>query len=270
MDIKEKIKALAVKDRYTFSDLCDIMQVLRSDKGCPWDREQDHKSIRMALLEETYEAAEAVDDGDSELLCEELGDMLFQIVFHAEIERERGVFDMSDVIHGVSAKMVHRHPHVFADVIAENSDKVLSNWEKIKNDEKSRESATSRLKSVPKTLPALMKAQKVGSRAAKVGFDFPDAESAREKIYEELIEIDGAKSDAERIEEAGDLLFAAVNYIRKLGIDSEQALTNATEKFVSRFEMTEAELTKNGGEMQDFTLDEMDSAWKRVKMTKKT
>ena len=268
MDIKEKIRTLAVKERYSFSDLCDIMEVLRSEEGCPWDREQSHESVRMALLEETYEAAEAIDDKNPELLCEELGDMLFQIVFHAEIERERGVFDISDVIDGVSAKMVHRHPHVFSDVVAENSDKVLSNWEKIKNDEKSRDSAASRLKSVPKTLPALMKAEKVGSRAAKVGFDFPDADSAREKIYEELLELEGAENDADRLEEAGDLLFAVVNYLRKLGINSEQALGYATDKFVSRFEKTETELTKNGGKMQDFSLSEMDNAWKRVKMNK--
>ena len=269
MDIKSEIVRLSEKEKYDFYDLCSIVRILRSDLGCPWDREQTHKSVRMALIEETYEAAEAIDNDDPHLMREELGDVMLQILFHAEMERETGRFDIGDVVNDISAKMVKRHPHVFFNEIAENSDKVIENWEKIKNKEKKRESATSRLTAVPKTYPALMRAQSVSSRAAKVKFDFPSAEEAKDKILEELKEIESADGKDMIFEESGDLLFSVVNYLRKMGVNSEEALIHATDKFISRFEKMEKSIEEKGKKVEMCTLKELEKTWNFIKIDKK-
>ena len=233
----ESIKYLATKnEKYSFDDLCLLAKLLRSEGGCPWDREQTHKSIRKDIIEETYEVIEAIDKEDPALMREELGDLLWQVVFHAELEREEGRSDMSDIIHDICSKLVHRHPHVFGTVVADTSDVVLSNWEKIKTEEKQRNTVTSKLESVPPALPALMRAQKIGKRASF--FDFANAEEVLTKLDEETNELKAAISSgnaADIDEEFGDLLFTAVSLARKLGLDAEESLTRASEKFIKRF-----------------------------------
>ena len=269
MTVEEKIRLMAEKKEYTFEDLITIVEILRSDKGCPWDREQDHKSIRKDFIEETYEVIEAIDTENPELLREELGDVLLQVVFHARIEEEQGRFDIDGVANDICVKLVHRHPHVFGDVKAEDSATVLGNWEKIKNNEQHRDTATSRLRSVPSALPALMRAGKVGSRAAKLGLDFASADDAFAKISEELEELSRARDDAEREEELGDLLFSIVNYARKSGMDSEYSLTLAIEKFISRVEAVENYCVENQMDMLSSSPEELDNVWNIVKNNKK-
>ncbi len=264
---KNKFEYIANKNEpYTFDDLCLIVELLRGEGGCPWDMEQTHKSIRRDFIEETYEVIEAIDNGDPALMKEELGDVLLQVVFHARIEEEEGRSDISGVINDICAKLVHRHPHVFGDVVAKTSDVVLANWDKIKTEEKQRNTVTSRLQSVPPALPALMRAQKVGKRASF--FDFPDAESVIEKLEEEKAELEAAiagGSKAEIEEEFGDLLFTAVSLARKLGIDAEEALTCATVKFITRFSTVEEEAISMGKNVTELTQEELDEIWDRIK-----
>ena len=267
MTRSEKISFLNEKKEYNFDDLCMIMELLRSEGGCPWDMEQTHESIRKDLIEETYEVIEAIDTSDPYLLREELGDLLLQVVFHVRIEEEQGTFHMPDVLTEICAKLIHRHPHIFGDVIAETSEKVLSNWDMIKNEEKQRETVTSRLRSVPPSLPALMKAAKVGKRASC--FDFPDAISAFEKIKEESDEIAEILNtdNKERLEEEiGDLLFSVANFARKCGIDGELALYKATKKFVDRFEIIENEAIKNDKNVEKMSQKELDELWEAKKI----
>lgn len=263
-DIK---KALLQKDRYDFDDYLALMRVLRAPDGCPWDREQTHESIRKNLIEETYEVVEAIDTGDRTLLCEELGDVLMQVIFHTQIEEDAGSFTMEDVITGSVQKLIYRHPHVFADTVADTSDKVLENWDALKATEKHRETVTDALRSVPRPLPALMRAEKVGKKAAKVGFDFETPEDAAKKISEELAEVLSA-SDETREEELGDLLFAVVNTARKYGVDPEAALTRATDKFIDRFEKVENGVRADGKQMAELPLAELDRYWDAVKQQK--
>lgn len=254
------------KEKYDFSDLCLLAQLLRADGGCPWDREQTHKSIRKDIIEETYEVIEAIDNDDSELMREELGDLLWQVVFHAELEREAERSDINDIIHDICAKLVHRHPHVFGSVIANTSDVVLSNWEKIKTEEKQRNTVTSKLESVPPALPALMRAQKVGKRAPF--FDFPDSDSVMLKLEEETVELKEAIAggNPEDIdEEFGDLIFTAVSLARKLGLDAEESLTRATEKFIKRFARLESEVINQGKDITVLSMEELDAIWDRIK-----
>lgn len=254
------------KEKYDFNDLCLLAELLRAEGGCPWDREQTHKSIRKDIIEETYEVIEAIDKEDPYLMREELGDLLWQIVFHAQLEREEGRADMSDIIHDICAKLVHRHPHVFGNVVADTSDVVLSNWEKIKTEEKQRNTVTSKLESVPPALPALMRAQKVGKRAPF--FDFPDADSVLVKLEEETRELKEAinSGDKDSIdEEFGDILFTAVSLARKLGLDAEESLTRATEKFITRFSRLENEVIKDGKDVTALSMDELDAVWDRIK-----
>lgn len=254
------------KEKYDFNDLCLLAELLRAEGGCPWDREQTHKSIRKDIIEETYEVIEAIDKEDPCLMREELGDLLWQIVFHAQLEREEGRSDMSDIIHDICAKLVHRHPHVFGNVVADTSDVVLSNWEKIKTEEKQRNTVTSKLESVPPALPALMRAQKVGKRAPF--FDFPDADSVLVKLEEETRELKEAinSGDKDSIdEEFGDILFTAVSLARKLGLDAEESLTRATEKFITRFSRLENEVIKDGKDVTALSMYELDDVWDRIK-----
>lgn len=260
-------KELLSKDRYDFEDLQSVMRVLRAPGGCPWDMEQDHKSIRENLIEETYEVVEAIDTDNKELMREELGDVLMQVVFHAQIEEEVGGFTMEDVTTEVCKKLIYRHPHVFSDTRANTSDEVLVNWDMLKNAEKHRDTVTDSLRSVPKQYPALLRAQKVGKKAAKVGFDFANAEDAAKKIGEETNELLGA-TDETRMEELGDLLFAVVNTARQYGISAEEALARATDKFISRFAEVEDGVIADGRNMSELSLKELDSYWDRAKTKK--
>lgn len=256
------------KDRYNIDDLVEIVKLLRSPGGCPWDIEQTHSSIRMDFIEEVYEAIEAIDNGDPELLREELGDVLLQVVFHAQIEREKGTFDLNDVCDEVCKKMIIRHPHVFGEVEVSDTGEVLKNWEAIKQNTKGQTTFTETLESVAVSLPALIRAQKVGKRAAKSGMDFADAQSALKNIYGELDELstaaDSGKSE-EIAEELGDVLFSCVNAARKLGVNSEECLTAATEKFIRRFAAVEEIVKSRGKNMNDYTTAELDEIWNDIK-----
>ncbi len=255
--------------KYTFEEFVEIVRLLRAPGGCPWDREQTHKSIRNDFLEETYEAADAIDTADDTALCEELGDVLLQVALHSQIASEEESFNISDVIDTVARKMILRHPHVFGEVQVENSDEVLSNWDKIKMAEKSQETATDTLKSVPQAFPALMRAQKVQKRAAKAGFDWSEVEGPLLKVEEETAELKNAVKigNAEEIfEEFGDLLFSAVNVSRFIGVNSEEALSAATNKFISRFAKVEQLAISRGIDMKTASLETLDKLWDEVKV----
>ena len=266
MTVAEKKKYLLEKETYGIDDLITVVEVLRSEEGCPWDREQTHKSIRKDFIEETYEVIEAIDTEDPVLLREELGDVLLQVTFHTEIEKEKGVFTLDDVANDVCVKLIHRHPHVFGDVIAETSDKVLANWEVIKSEEKERHTVTDKLRSIPPMLPALMRAEKVGKKASC--FDFPDADSVMLKVREELAELEEAilKNDKANIEEeAGDLIFSVVSLCRKLSVEPEVALNKSTDKFIKRFADLEAAVIAEGKDITKLEMAELDAIWEKNK-----
>ena len=256
------------KDKYTIDDLVEIIKILRSPGGCPWDMEQTHKSIRGNVIEEAYEVADAVDNDDSAALCEELGDLLMQVVFHAEMASESGEFTLDEVADGVCQKLVLRHPHVFSTVKADTVDQVLNNWDAIKKEEKHQQTYTDTLTSVPRAFPALLRAAKVQKRAAKVGFDWPDATGAWDKLSEEIGELRQAEQsgNADAVaEEMGDLLFSMVNVSRFLGIDGEEALSRATDKFIARFAAMEKLATEKGLQLKEMSLEQMDALWDAIK-----
>ncbi len=256
------------KSKYDFYDFVEIMKILRSPDGCPWDRVQTHESIRANFIEETYEAIEAIDTKNTELLREELGDVMMQVVFHALMEEEVGSFNIDDVCDEVCKKLIIRHPHVFSDTIADTPDEVLKNWDKIKMDTKSQKSQSEVLASVSKALPALMYSQKVQHKAAKVGFDFEKTDDALSKVNEELLELRDAieKNDTENMsEELGDLLFSVVNVARFIKVDSEKALYDATLKFTDRFGKVEMLCKERGINMAEASISELDSLWDEVK-----
>ena len=254
------------KERYGIDDLLKIMEMLRAENGCPWDREQTHKSIRKDFIEEVYEACEAIDAEDSELLREELGDVLLQVVFHARIEEEAGRFTFADSVNDVCEKLIIRHPHVFGDVKVKDSEDVLKNWNDIKQQTKKQETYTETLKSVSIALPALMRAQKVGKRAERAGMDFPDEMSALQSLESEIAEVRAAGSSEEKAEELGDMLFAAVNAVRLAGYDAEELLTRATDKFIGRFEKTEDMIRCEGKDMRSLDIDALNSYWESAKI----
>ena len=256
------------KEHYDINDLLGIMSVLRSDNGCPWDREQSHDSIRNNFIEEVYEVADAIDNDDKSALCEELGDVLLQVVFHSQIEKEAGGFDFDDVADGICKKLILRHPHIFGEVKADTAEKVLDNWDRIKMEEKGQQSYTDTLTAVPKAFPSLMRATKVQKRAGKAGFDWSDVYEPLLKIGEELSELEQAIEDgcpSHIFEEYGDLLFACVNVSRFLKVDSEQALTSATDKFIDRFSKVEKLCNERGIDMKSATLEQLDEIWDEVK-----
>lgn len=260
------------KERYNVNDLIDIVEILRSPGGCPWDIEQDHKSIRRDFLEETYEVIEAINKDDRDGLLEELGDVLLQVVFHAQIEREKNSFDLNDVADGVCKKMIERHPHVFGNVSAETSEQVLENWDVIKKQTKQQKSQTESMLSIPREFPALMRADKVQKKAAKVGFDWDSVDGALDKVSEELAELKeaitmGVVENAN--EELGDLLFSVVNVSRFINVDSEEALTKATDKFIDRFSKVEKMAEEKGLNMKETDLDELDKLWDEAKKVSK-
>ena len=266
---QEKIAYLLSAEKYGFEDLVLVMELLRSEGGCPWDMEQTHKSIRKDFIEETYEVIEAIDTDDPVLLREELGDVLLQVAFHSQIEREEGRFDIHDVANDVCAKLIHRHPHVFGEVKVNNSDDVLVNWDKIKGEEKHRDTLTDKLRAIPPMLPALMRAQKVGKKASF--FDFETADAVFDKLYEEIEEIRVAMKNgdqAEIDEEIGDLLLTVTSLARKAKCDSELALTNATNKFIDRFEKVEKYVNSQGKNVEEMTMPELDTVWDEIKHKK--
>ena len=263
---QEKINALLSKESYGFDDLVTIMELLRSEGGCPWDREQTHKSIRNNFIEETYEVIEAIDTNDAKLLREELGDVMLQIVFHARMEEEAGAFDVSDVANDVCVKLIHRHPHIFGYNDAKTSEDVLKNWEAIKNEEKSRVTYTDKLNAIPPMFPALLRAQKVGKKASF--FDFETSDLVIDKIYEETEEVREAMSsgDKEQVEEEiGDLLLTVTSLARKAGVDSEEALFKAVNKFISRFEKVEKATIEKGLVIDKMSMEELDAIWDEIK-----
>ncbi len=255
--------------KYTLDDLVQVIRILRGENGCPWDRVQTHETIRQDMLEEAYEAADAIDKGNMGNLCEELGDVLMQVVFHAEIEAEKGGFTIEDVIRGICEKMVYRHPHVFGngEVQADTAEQVLVNWEELKKKEKHTETQTEVMKNVPDALPALIRARKVQKKAADVGFDFPDALGAIQKVYEEIQELEESVKleNGTEEEEFGDILFALVNISRFLKINPEFALTKAIKKFINRFEYIEKSALLQGKDLSSMTLEEMDLLWDEAK-----
>ena len=224
------------KDSYDVNDLVEIVRILRSPGGCPWDAEQTHESIRRDFLEETYEVAEAIDEGNTEHLKEELGDVLLQVALHTRMEEEQGNFNLNDVSDGVCKKLIYRHPHVFGDVSVSGTGEVLTNWDALKRKEKHQATHTDALNSVARSLPALWRAEKVQKKAKKAGFDWPDVSGALDKLSEELTEFKAAVAENSNVEEElGDLLFSAVNAARFVKVDPETALQKATEKFIARF-----------------------------------
>lgn len=257
-----------IKSKYSFDDLIRIVRVLRAPGGCPWDREQTHKSIRANFIEETYEAIEAIDTEDLELLKEELGDVMLQVAMHAEMEHEQGTFDINDVIDGVCKKLVVRHPHVFGDLSADNTNEALSNWDAVKMQTKSQKTQTEAMQSVSRALPSLMRSAKIQGKAAKVGFDWESVDGALDKLYEECDELKEAVKNndkANQREELGDVLFSAVNVARFLDIDSEHALYDACDKFTNRFSKVEQLASERGINMKTASISELDSLWDEVK-----
>lgn len=255
------------KENYELGDLIDIIKQLRGEDGCPWDRVQTHESLREPMIEEAYEAVDAINKGDMENLKEELGDVLMQVIFHAELAEEEGLFTLSDVIGGICEKMERRHPHVFAEATADTPEEVLVNWEKIKKEEKSAKTQTEIIKSIPEVLPALTYAKKVQKKAADVGFDFYETGGALEKIAEECEELTEALSveNGNIEEEFGDILFAMVNLSRFLKINPEFALTKASKKFINRFEYVENSALSEEKELFNMSLSEMDFLWEKAK-----
>ena len=250
----------------SFEGFQDVVAHLRAPDGCPWDREQTHESLRPHLLEEAYEALETLDRGDLSGLREELGDLLLQIVLQTQIATETSAFTMADVIAGITAKIVRRHPHVFGDVQVAGVDEVLHNWEGLKAAERLAEGADKGLlDGVPEGLPAIAQAIEMQGRVARVGFDWQDAEGPRRKILEELSEVEEAQTEAQRFGEVGDLFFAAANYARKLGVDGESALRGANRRFRGRFRLIETAAAKQGRRTVDMSVEELDDLWEAAK-----
>ena len=250
-----------------FYDLLEIMDILRGEEGCPWDMEQSHESLKKCLIEECYEVLEAIDDQDENMLVEELGDVLLQVVFHARIGKEQGYFNISDIIKGICNKMIERHPHIFGDVKVNNSEEVLVNWEEIKKKEKGFENHTQVLKHVPKNLPALMRAEKV-QKKAKLGSDLESFEENLTKVINKLNNMRNVYKSKERsklLEEVGDLMFSSVNLSRFLDIDPEVALNYTIDKFISRFEFIEKSAVKTGIKLEEMSSQQMDILWDEFK-----
>ena len=249
-----------------FAQLCDIVAKLRAPGGCPWDREQTHESLLAAVIEEAYEVTEAARAKNDAHFCEELGDLLLLVVMHAEIASEAGRFNIDEIIRDISNKLIRRHPHVFGTSDARDSGAVLKQWEAIKREEKKADSHY--FASLPKALPALMRAQKAQSKAARVNFDWTEVRDVVAKVEEELREMKEAIAALNRArieDEIGDMLFAVVNLARKCKIDAESALQGGTDKFVTRFNQLEDEVKARRKELGDVGLSEMDEIWNRIK-----
>ena len=254
------------KDVYTYDDLVRILRILRAPDGCPWDRVQTHLSDRRNFLEEAYEAAEAFDRDDPEAICEELGDMLMQVLFNIHIEEDAGRFTTDDVTDHVVRKLIYRHPHVFGDGKAKDSDEVLVNWEKLKRAEKGQRSTADALDAVARSLPALWRADKLQSKAAKAGFEFPKVQGALDKLDEEARELrEAVVSGTNFEEELGDVLFAAVKVGRFCGVDPEAALHRTCEKFLARFRLVEEAAAAQNTAPDKLSLEELTALWNAAK-----
>jgi len=249
-----------------FTELVRIMAALRGEGGCPWDKEQTRQTLKPFLVEETYEVLEAIDEDSPDKIREELGDLLFQIIFHSRIAEERGEFNIHDVIKGISEKMIARHPHVFGKERYETSEEVLKQWEDRKREEgKIRESI---LEGIPKELPSLLRAQRIQARAARVGFDWERIEDVLKKLDEEIREFKealGKKEQSAIEDELGDIFFALVNISRFVGVNPEDALRKTISKFISRFRYIEMKAAESGRSLSDMTLKEMDMLWEEAK-----
>ncbi len=257
--------------KYTFEEFKSIIACLRGENGCPWDKEQTYQTMKSNVLEESYEVIDACEAGGMKL-ADELGDLLLQVVMLSQIASEAGEFCMDDVIDCISRKMIHRHPHVFGNVKAETSEEVLKNWDKIKREDKKDSSVTKSLMDITKTLPSVLKAHKVQSRAAKVGFDWDNTDDVFDKVCEELSELKSAykNNDEDNIhEELGDLMFSVINLSRFLKVNPEIALNDSTEKFVRRFEKIEKAALSEGKRVENMTFEEMDALWEKVKKIEK-
>ena len=257
-----------VKDRYGLSDFVDIIAYLRSERGCPWDREQTHESIRRNVLEEAYEVCEAIDEHDSDYLREELGDLLMQVIFHARMEEEAGGWDIDDVADEACKKLVHRHPHVFGSVKAETSEKVLDNWDAIKRADRAQSTMASAMDGVSAAMPALWRADKIQHKAAKLGFDWPTVAGAMDKVREEADELQQGidAGDLENIkEELGDIMFSVVNVARFYKLDCEELLHAACRKFIRRFRYLEEGAASRGKKLEDMTLAEMEEIYQQAR-----
>ncbi|NLW16770.1 MAG: nucleoside triphosphate pyrophosphohydrolase [Firmicutes bacterium] len=249
-------------------ELAQVMDKLRGPEGCPWDREQDHISLKPYLVEEAYEVLEAIELGDMHKLAEELGDLLLQIVFHAQIAKERGEFDLTEPLQQIVAKLKRRHPHVFGDVQVESSQQVALNWEEIKARERRGQETASLLDRVPRNMPALMQAYKIQEKAARVGFDWDDIGGAWDKVREEKAELERAIASGDRSqigEELGDLLFAIVNVARFLEVEPETALLSTVMKFRHRFAYIEEQAQAAGKALETYSLQELDKWWEEAK-----
>lgn len=253
-------------------DLIEIVNILRSENGCPWDKEQTHESIKKCIVEESYEVLDAIEQDNKEAFVEELGDVLFQVIFHASLGRDNSEFDMLDITDGIANKMIYRHPHVFGEVNVKDTAEVLVNWDELKKSEKNFESLTDELNGVAKAFPALLRAKKIQNKAKKVGFDWDNVEDVIEKVKEELNEvIDVYKSEnMVRIkEEIGDLLFSCVNVSRFLNVDAEDALNSTTDKFIKRFSYMEKKSKENNLSLEEMSLEDMDKLWDEAKKLEK-
>lgn len=252
-----------------FESLLSIMARLRDVGGCPWDRAQTRESLKPYLIEEAYEVVQAIDEGRRDHLIEELGDLLFQVVFHCQVAGERGEFTIADVLERLSDKMIRRHPHVFGDRVVADAREALAQWERIKHDESGGAGAShSVLDGVPRTLPALLRAQRLQVKAARVGFDWSAWQDAWKKVREEVAEVDEAlaRGESKRVEdELGDLLFSMVNVARLQGIDAEDCLRRAADKFTRRFKEVEADMRAGGRTVNEASAEDLDRAWEAVK-----
>ena len=276
LDMQEDIDYLTsiyipkdLNNKKDFNDLLEIVEVLRGENGCPWDREQTHKSLEKALVEESYEVIDAIDREDDNGLVEELGDVLLQVVFHASIGKEDGYFDINEIITGICNKMISRHPHVFGTLNNINtSNDVLTKWDELKKEEKGYETLSEEMKGVTKGLPSLLRAHKVQNKAKKVGFDLADIDSAINKLKEEIqevIDVYNTKNMDKIKDEVGDLLFSCVNVARFLNVDEELALNATIDKFIKRFSYIEGKIKDKGQDLQDVNLDKMDKLWEEAK-----
>jgi tetrapyrrole methylase family protein/MazG family protein len=246
-----------------FDALVDIIARLRAVDGCPWDRKQTHSSLRENLLEECYEVLEALDEGDSGKLCQELGDLLMQVVLHAQIAAEAGEFELGDVINSINTKLIHRHPHVFGSLRVKDAEEVLVNWEVLKKEERGAD--TSMLSSVPQEMPALSYSQEIQDRVARVGFDWEDIGGVIDKLAEEVSEFKQADSRERKGEEFGDLLFTLANIGRRLGVDLESALRQANRRFYHRFSCMEELCRQRGLNFAELSFDEQNALWEEAK-----
>ncbi|MGI6711935.1 MAG: nucleoside triphosphate pyrophosphohydrolase [Bacillota bacterium] len=254
--------------KFSLDPLVEVMKTLRGDNGCPWDKEQNHESLKKYIIEEAYEVVDAIDQKDMHKLCEELGDLLLQIVFHAQLAQEKGHFNICDVVCGVTEKMVRRHPHVFGKDHAETAEQVLVKWDQIKAQE---QDASQTILDVPKNFPSLYRAQKIQKKAARVGFDWPSIDGAWDKVSEEMSEFKEAiRKGKGQKEELGDVFFALVNIARFVDIDAEEALHETINKFMRRFSFMEQKAKDINSKLEEMSLEELDELWNKAKMQEKT